>query len=162
MTSVHLGRFFHVGEFRAELCETLHGVVADLGMSHLPAAETDRDFHLVAVQQEPFCMAALGLKVMRVNVERKADFLELNDLLVLSRFLLPLGLFKTEFAVVHDLADRGIGSRGNFDQVHVHFKCLVERGAGCHDAQLGAVGIDYADLFVPNFFVDGKFLAANG
>ena len=35
----------------------------------------------------------------------KADLLYLDHTLILLRFLLPLGLLKTIFAVVHDLTD---------------------------------------------------------
>ena len=81
---------------------------------------------------------------------------------VLAGFLFPFGLLETELAVIDDLANRGLGLRGDFHQVQVtgigHFQRLANR----HNPQLGAVGINNANFFIADFFVNLQFLVANG
>ena len=59
---------------------------------------------------------------MYVNVGRKADLLYLDHTLILLRFLFPLGLLKTVFAVVHDLTDGRLCLRSYLDKVEI-FLC---------------------------------------
>ena len=75
-------------------------------MPHLTAAEADGNLDLIAFLQESGGMANLRLKVVGVDIEGQADFLDLDDTLVLSCFLLALRLFKTVLSVVDNFANR--------------------------------------------------------
>ena len=72
---------------------------------------------------------------------------------VFPGFLLLLALLKTELAVVHKLAYRRYGLRGDFHQVQPallsNMQCLV-RG---HDTQLLAGVADQADLLIADLVV---------
>ena len=83
-------------------------------MAHFPSAEADGNLDLVAVLQKALCVTQLGVEVVGIDVERQTDFLDFDDALVLAGFLFPFGLLETELAVIDNLANRGLGLRGEF------------------------------------------------
>lgn len=119
-------------------------------------------FTLLAFLQKALGMASFRIEVVHVDIQRKTDFLDLHHMLVLSRFLFPLCLFKTVLSIVHNAADRRRGRRGDLHQIQILLKGDLQRLFRRHDTQLGSVRVDDAHLSVPDIFVDLQFLAANG
>ena len=162
ISSLKLRRLFNVGELCAGLCKPVHGIIAMLGMPHLTAAEPNGDLHLVAFFQKALCVTQLCIKIVGINVERQTDFLDFHHALVLSGFLFPLGLLETELAVIDDLAHRRLCLGRDLHQIQIAGIGFFQRLTGGHNAQLGAIGIDNADFFIADLFVDLQFLVANG
>ena len=75
-------------------------------------------------------------------------------MLIFSGFLLALGLLETVLAVVHDLADRWVGTRSDLHEVEVLPLGDLQRSGRGHDAQLSAVSADDADFLIADLFVD--------
>ena len=98
--------------------------------------------------------ANLRLKVVGVDIEGQADFLDLDDTLVLSCFLLALRLFKTVLSVVDNFANRRRRLRRNFYKVQILSERHLQRLRGGHNPKLVAVRTDDTHFSVTNFFVD--------
>ena len=111
-------------------------------MGHFSAAEADGNFDPVAVGQELLAVFQLGVKVVLADTRAHPDLLDLDHSLILLGFLLLLGLLKAELAVVHHLADRGIGARSYLDQIQLPLHSDLQRLLGRHDTQLCAVITD--------------------
>ena len=126
-------------------------------MRHFTAAETYGDFDSVAIVQELDCAFDLGIEVVGVDAGGHADFLDLDDLLVLFGFFFLFQLFKAEFAVVHDLADRRNSVRRNLDKVKVLFLGKRQSVGRGHNTKLAAVSSDHAKLLVADLLVDLMF-----
>ncbi len=56
-------------------------------MCHFAAAEPDAHLELMALLQELGCLVHLGVEVVGVDVQGKADLLDLNHFLVFLGFL---------------------------------------------------------------------------
>ena len=130
-------------------------------MRDLAATEANRNLDLVAVLQEAASVLDLGVQVADVDIRRQANLFDLHDTLILSRFLLALCLLETEFTVIHDLADRRLSLRRDFDQIHALFYgdilCLLNR----QNAELFAVVTDQTNFLVADLFIDLMFHAAD-
>ena len=130
-------------------------------MCDLTAAETDRNLDLVSVLEETAGVLDLGIQVANVDIRRQANLFDFHDTLILTGFLLALGLLETEFAVIHDLAYRRLCLRCDLDQVHAlfygDFLCLLDG----YDAELFAVVADQTDFLVADLFIDLMFHAAD-
>ena len=94
---------------------------------------------------------------MYVNVGRKADLLYLDHTLILLRFLLPLGLLKTIFAVVHDLTDGRLCLRSYLDKVEIFLCGKLLSLSGGNDTELFTVIAYKPNLFVRDLFIDLHF-----
>ena len=127
----------------------------------LAATEANRNLDLVAVLQEAASVLYLGVQVADVDIRRQANLFDLHDTLILSRFLLALCLLEAEFTVIHDLADRRLSLRRDFDQIHALFYgdilCLLNR----QNAELFAVVTDQTNFLVADLFIDLMFHAAD-
>lgn len=87
-------------------------------------------------------MFELKLIIMLFGLGPKADFLELDSvLLFLGRFLL-LGLLVKIFPVIHDATDRRPDIGGDLYQVQAPAGGYIEGLAGRYDPNLRAVLID--------------------
>jgi hypothetical protein len=86
-------------------------------VGQLAPTEPDRDLDLVAILEEALDRLDLGDDVVLVRPGGHPDFLQIDDLLVLPRLALFLGLLVLEPSVVHEPADRRYGGRGHLDQV---------------------------------------------
>ena len=117
------------------------------------------DDELVTLLQALGSLVHLGVEVVGVDVQGKADLLEFNHFLVLLGFLFLFQLFEAEFAVIHDLAYRRNSLRRNFYQIQILF-CRKLLSVPCgHKTELTSVGTDYSDFLVTDFFIDLKLLA---
>ena len=112
----------------------------------------------MAGSQELGGLGHLGIEVVGVNIERKAGLLDLDHFLVLLGFLLLLLLFKAVFAVVQQLAHRGLGLGRNLDQIQPGFLCGTHGRLDIHDAHLCAVCSDQANFAITDLTVDLQFL----
>ena len=142
---------------RKRLGEAVMHIEAQIGVRHFAATEPDGYLELVALRQELGGLVDLGVEVVGVDVERQADLLDFHDFLVLLGFFFPFLHFKTVLAVVQDLAHRRLGLRGDLDQVKVLVHGHAQRVARGHDAHLGTIGADQADLLVADALVDLQF-----
>ncbi|BBX44652.1 hypothetical protein GCM10009641_56310 [Mycobacterium cookii] len=82
-------------------------------------------------------------------------------LLVLAGLALLLRRLVLELAVVHDLADRRFGVRGNFDKVEIGIRGDAKGVFDTHNAYLLTPWSDQADLRYADAFIDTG-LSADG
>ena len=123
-------------------------------MRHLSASEAHRDLEAVALVEELLAVFQLGVEVVRVDAGGHAYLLDLDNALILLGFLLLLGLLKAELAVVHNLADRGIGARSDLDQIEVMLGGDLQSFLCGHDTELFALSTYQAHFLVKYLFVD--------
>ena len=124
------------------LIEAGHDVHADLAVRDLASAEADGHLDFVAVRKELDGLLGFDLHIANVDGCGKARFLELDDLLILPLFLFALAHLKAIFAVVHELADRGIAVWRDFDQIQFALVGHFLRRADIYDAELVAIFAD--------------------
>ena len=161
LAAFELGLLFHRAAFRAQLRKAMEQVLTKRRMCDLTAAETDRNLDLVSVLEETAGVLDLGIQVANVDIGRQANLFDFHDTLILTGFLLALGLLETELAVIHDLAYRRLCLRCDLDQIHALFYgdvlCLLDG----YDAELFAVVADQTDFLVADLFIDLMFHAAD-
>ena len=68
ISPLQLGGLFHICRLGASLGKTPHYFLPKFGMAHFPAAETDRNLHLVAVLQETQGVIQPGVEIVYVNI----------------------------------------------------------------------------------------------
>ncbi len=112
--------------------------MALLRVAHFTAAEPDGNLHFVAFLQKAARMGRLCIEVVRVDIQRQTDLLNTDDMLVLFRFFLPLGLFKPVFPIIDNFTDRRNRLRGDFNQIQIHIRSLLQRLRRRHYAKLTA------------------------
>ncbi|GEP48895.1 hypothetical protein MSA03_24030 [Microbacterium saccharophilum] len=83
---------------------------------------------------------------MVVDLQAEADLLEDRVRLVATCFLGLLRRLVLELAVVHDLDDRGLRVRGDFDQVQLGLLRQTQGDLDTNDADLLSGGTDEANL----------------
>ncbi|GAA1249708.1 hypothetical protein GCM10009588_30630 [Microbacterium phyllosphaerae] len=83
---------------------------------------------------------------MRLDLQAEADLLENGVRLVAASFLLLLGGFVLELAVVHDLDHGRLRVGCDLDEVEVGFLRKAQRRLDADDADLLTRGADEADL----------------
>ena len=152
--ALQLGVLFHVGYFRTALSELHQKLLTDVGVRHLAAAEAHADLHAVALFEELDGVFHFGVQIVGVNTGGHTDLLDLHHALVFAGFLFFLHLIEAEFAIVHDLADRGHGVGRDLDQIEILLGCQLQRSLAGHDAQLGAIRTDDTEFLVLDIFVE--------
>src|SRR5450756_2095144 len=125
-------------------------------MRHFPSAEEDRRLDLVAVGQEALDVVLLELEIVLVHLRPELDFLDLDDLLVLSGFAGALLLLVLVLAEIHDAADRRLRHRRDLDQVQTLLASNGQRLLRRHDAQLLGGVIDDTNFPHPDPFIDPR------
>ena len=108
----------------------------------------------VAVGKELERALELCVQVVLADAGRHADLLDLHDALILLGFLFTLGLLKTVFAVVHDLAHGGNGVGRDLHKVELLLLCLGQCLLCGDDAEHGAVRCDQANLLIPDLLIE--------
>ncbi len=88
------------------LDQPVDDVVAEVAMGHLATLEAQRSLDLVAFLQEAHSLVLLGLVVVLVHRDRKLDFLDDDDFLLLAGSAVTLVFLVKIFAVILDTADR--------------------------------------------------------
>ena len=93
---------------------------------------------------------------MRVGAGAKLDLFHLDDLLLLARFGLAFLGLVFELPEIHDLTDRRVGVRRDFNQIKPrvcgHFHCPVR----CDHAYIFAIGANEADFVIADAFIDTR------
>ena len=117
-------------------------------MSHFSASETDRSLDLVSACQELLSAFNSDFEIMNVDLSGKANFLNVDNLLVAAGFLFLLCLLEAELSVVHNAANGGLSHRCDLDQIKSAFFGLVKCGLNVDYAQLSAVAVDKTNFFV--------------
>lgn len=161
LSAFELCRLFDDRILREGFLGSLHDAETDFGMSHFTASESDRNLELVAAFEEFLGVVDLGFKIVGVDIERKPDFFGLDDLLIFAGFLLFFCLFKSELAVIHDLAHGRGRLRRDLNKVEIALLRNLKGFGGGHDPYLLAFIRNDSDLFVTDFFIDLLFLLAD-
>lgn len=89
IASFQFGGFFNVCEFSAGIRKLPHDLIAKLRMAHLTAAKTNGYLYLIPFAYKPLGVSQLGIKIMGIDIEGKPDFLNIDNMLILSGFLFP-------------------------------------------------------------------------
>ena len=79
---------------------------------------------------------------MVVDSRTQLDLLDLDNLLLFPGFGGFFLLQEAEFAIIEDLADRGIGRRNDFDKIKSRFIGRLLGLNNFHDTTVLAFGID--------------------
>jgi hypothetical protein len=103
------------------------------------APEEDGDLAAVPGVKKAPDVLELGLIVVFVGLRADLDFLELDDGLLLSGFLLLFLLLILEFPEIHDAADRRLGAGRHLHQVKAPLLGHAQGLGGGDDAHLLAV-----------------------
>ena len=97
--------------------ELVEQTLADVRVGHLPPAEQDRQFDLVAGVQKLRRLPTFGLQIVIVDLRPDPDFFQLDDVLVPARLTFFAALLVSELAVVHEPADRRDRIRRHLDEI---------------------------------------------
>ena len=89
LATFKLSWLFNNCNLRASLGKALHCFKSYFGMSHFSTAETDRNLNLIAVLNKLKGVVKLCVKIVSVDVKRKSDFLNVNNMLIFSGLLFP-------------------------------------------------------------------------
>lgn len=140
--------FWHILEhphFREAFCKLEQQQLSPVLELDSPALELHIRFYLIALFEKFYRVLGLEIKIVIVRIRCKADLFYFGDLaLGLHFFFFPLLIVK-KFIIVDDLANRGVYSGRDFDQVEplflCHFKsnrCIVNPGFHviAHEAHL--------------------------
>src|SRR5436305_7498775 len=138
--------------------EPLQQLVAEVLARHFTAPELDGGLHLVPFAEEADGVLELEIVVVLVDVGAELDLFEMDDLLLLLRYVRLLLLLVEELAEVHDAADRRLRRRRHLHQVEGLLLCPPQRLFDRHDARLRAVSLDQAHLPYPDALVDPRCL----
>ena len=133
--------------------EAIDDLVAEITMRHLATLEAQAGLHLVAIAEEAHSLILLGLVVVLVDGDRELDFLDDDDLLLLTCGAVTLVFLVEVLAVVLDLADGRDGVRRDLDEIERLFASHLQGFKGSHDAKLFAVFVDHADFACTDTFV---------
>ena len=135
--------------------------MGDFGVRHLTAAKTYGHFKLIARLQEFYGIFKLCVKVVRINANREPDLFDFDDFLILPGFFLAFRLLKLKLAIIHNLADRGLGLRSNFYQIEVLLARNAHSLSQWQYAKLFAALAHQAHFFVSDILVDLQLLTAD-
>src|SRR5690606_12103366 len=119
LAAFELGHGLDQDQFAQIVAHSFEYAHTEFLVSHLAATKTQRDLCLVAILDETAQVAQFHLVVAFVGTRPELDFLDLDDLLAGTGFLLALLFLVLELAVVHQAADGGGGRGGDFDQIDV-------------------------------------------
>src|SRR5262245_32272757 len=151
-------------------CRDLHG--GDLGqvgddavdqpatkvlVGHLPAAEHDRELHLVPCLKELLSVVHLEAVVVILDLRTHLDFLEVRHVLLLLRLTRLAALFVLVLPVVHDAAHRRPRGGRHLDQIQAiglrHRQSLAYQD----DSDMRALVANHTNLRYANPLVDPGF-----
>ena len=115
-------------------------------MGHLAATELERELDLIAISQEVLGVLDLDVQIVLANFDGlELNLLELSATDAGARFVGLLLLLIAPLAVVHDLTDRGAGSRGDFDEIQTGLAGTAQRLIGGRGAEFVVFLIDQED-----------------
>ena len=142
-----------VGEILFELFEDSR---AQLAVGHLAPAKPDRGFNFIAARQPLARMLHAIAVIVGVGAGTKLNLLDSDDDLLLFRFVCLLLRFVLKLSEVDDLANRRLGIRRDFNQIHAFLARSANCFASLHHAELLAIVTDDAHLRHANAFVNSS------
>ena len=128
LTAFRLGFLLDFGlllKVALDAAEQLH---AQFLVRHFAAPEAQGDFHLVAFFQESLHAAHFHIVIVIVDIGAQLDFLDLDNLLLLARFVLALLFLVLVLADIEDFANRRLRIRRDLHQVQARFVGFVDGG----------------------------------
>jgi hypothetical protein len=117
------------------------------------SAEDYLDLDLISFFQKFFSLVFLEFQVVVIRPYSDPDAFDIEFFLlgfVLSEFA---GFLVLEFSEIHDLEDRGLGGRGNFDQIQFFLFSYFQGFKRRHYSQLFAFFSDYPGLVQADSFI---------
>ena len=151
--SLELGLAFNDAEFIGFLSDAFQHPLTDIGMGDLPAAKPDGQFDFIPVVQKFDDITKLCLEVVLVNRRAEADFLNVDNLLVLAGLLFLLLHFVTILTVIHNPANRRFGGRSHIDQIQIGIGSDLQSFPNRFYAELLPIGSDQTNFPGTNLFV---------
>lgn len=136
------------------LAELLKDFLAKLLMAHLSTSETKHYLDFVAIVKESYRVLYLGLEIVSFDTAGKLYLLNLDNVLLLLRFLLSLFLLEAVSSVIDDAAYGGLSVGGNENEVESLIVRYVARGVRAHYAELVTVGTYNSDFFEANVLIE--------
>ena len=94
-------------------------IMTDACMTHFTTLELHADLDFVSVVKKTACVLELGFEIMRIDAAGKLNFLDIDRLLFLFRFLFLLVTFEAELSVVHYAANGRSGIGRNFHKIQI-------------------------------------------
>ena len=137
-------------------------VMALIGIGHLPTTETDGHLDLVAGLKEANNVPDLDLEIMNIGPGPHLDLLDLDYGLFFLGLLGPFALLIFKFSVIHHLADRRTGMRGNLNQIKAPLFSIGQSLLGIDDPNLLCGIADEPDLGNPYLTIDSYFFSSYG
>lgn len=136
------------------LTELLKDFLAALLMAHLSTSETKHYLDLVAIAKESYSVLHLGFEIVRFDTAGQLNLLNLDNVLLLFRFLLAFFLLEAVSSVVYYAAYGGLSVGGNENEIESLIVCNGTRRIRAHYAELVAVGTYNSDLFEANVLIE--------
>ncbi len=131
-----------------------HELLGQFGFGSFPAPDHDGHLDLVSLLQKPGHVLHLEIVIMDADLRPELDLFELDVFLVFLGFVLFFVLFVKKLSIIHDPADRGVGLRGDLDEVEAPLAGQIQGLRDGHDTHLFFLFIDHSNLFGPNHFID--------
>jgi hypothetical protein len=150
----HAGHRFNLPLIADFAQQTSHLGAAYFLVRHFPAAVEDHCTNFVTFAQELEDLILANLKIMLRGGWAKLNFLQLRATAALALFVSFLILLILKFAVIGDLANRGVRRGRDFHQVQATFPSQAHGLERLHDAQLPTFFVNHPDFPSANTFVD--------
>lgn len=97
---LHLRGLLHIADLCDSFCKIIENLAANLSAGQFTPAKTDGDLYLIAILQEFHGILQLCLQIMLLDIGRKANLFDVDDLLFLLRLFFPFDLLKTVLSIV--------------------------------------------------------------
>ena len=133
-----------------------------IGISHLPATETDGHLDLVAGLKETNNTPDLNIEIMNIGSGPHLNLFDLDYSLFFLGLLSPFTLLVLKFSVIHHLADRRTGMGRNFNQIKPPFFGIDQGLLGINNPDLLSGITDEPDLRNPYLTIDSYFFSSYG
>jgi hypothetical protein len=130
-------------------------------VNDIPSPKLHIGTNLVPVLEKFPGMFGLELEIMRVRMGSETNFFQLNVMGFFSGFLVLLLLLVPELAIIHDLADRWLGVRRDFDEIQ--FSLLGKlKGVGNFVYAMSASGVNDANGVRTDLIVYSNSILCDG
>lgn len=158
LPAFHFWPLFNRRQLAQVLLDTIKQNTGNLLVRHFAPTKPQRNLDLIAFFKKAQYAAHLDLVVMVFRAGTKFYFLDFDLLLLFAGLSQFLALLKLELAIIHDLADRGIGIGRDFDQVQFCFGSTIKRIAGSNDTGLFTIFIDESNFTCRDFVIDTRLV----
>ena len=125
-------------------------------VGHFAAAESERDFDLVALFKELRDLLGFHLIIVRVDVRAELDLFQFLGLLLLLGSRLFLLRFVAHLAIVDDLTDRDLLVGRDFNEVHTGFAGSVQGSVNWHFTLFFTILINEKDAGGTNIAIGAR------